>query len=245
MYKFTTQTQTPNSQTENRGRIISNMNRNHKATAVLLTAIEVFMILLCAGWVSLWLLKPTDLWTRKWRVAENTARASVFGYYGILVCMLCSFLQIQLLLVIYNWNDFMFFRSQLCGVYLSCCCSGYNRTGLFEYQTLQATNLQECSSWSSNFYTLRTGLLIFFLNFFLFFFATGKRSFQPFPILFRTHLLWTAMWVFYLELSFWVLLCFSSSWLGRSMLEYLKISESWCPKNHSTWRCEWFWRTKC
>ncbi|XP_022987228.1 ferric reduction oxidase 8, mitochondrial [Cucurbita maxima] len=59
------------------------MNRNHKARAVLLTAIEVFMILLCAGWVSLWLLKPTDLWTRKWRVAENTARASVFGYYGL------------------------------------------------------------------------------------------------------------------------------------------------------------------
>ncbi|KAG7023099.1 Ferric reduction oxidase 8, mitochondrial, partial [Cucurbita argyrosperma subsp. argyrosperma] len=59
------------------------MNRNHKARAVLLTAIEVFMILLCAGWVSLWLLKPTDLWTRKWRVAENTARASVFGYYGM------------------------------------------------------------------------------------------------------------------------------------------------------------------
>lgn len=83
MYKFTTQTQSPNSQTENRGRIISNMNRNHKARAVLLTAIEVFMILLCAGWVSLWLLKPTDLWTRKWRVAENTARASVFGYYGL------------------------------------------------------------------------------------------------------------------------------------------------------------------
>ncbi|XP_022135163.1 ferric reduction oxidase 8, mitochondrial [Momordica charantia] len=59
------------------------MYRNHKVRALLLTAIEVLMILLCAAWVSLWLLKPTDLWTRKWRLAENSARATVFGYYGL------------------------------------------------------------------------------------------------------------------------------------------------------------------
>lgn len=59
------------------------MYRNQKSRAFLLIAIKVLMILLCAGWVSLWLLKPTDLWTRKWRLAENTARASAFGYYGI------------------------------------------------------------------------------------------------------------------------------------------------------------------
>lgn len=59
------------------------MYRNQKSRAFLLIAIKVLMILLCAGWVSLWLLKPTDLWTRKWRLAENTARASAFGYYGL------------------------------------------------------------------------------------------------------------------------------------------------------------------
>ncbi|KAK3037532.1 hypothetical protein RJ639_030340 [Escallonia herrerae] len=40
----------------------------------------VMMILICAGWVSLWLLKPTDLWTRKWHGAEEAATSTVFGY---------------------------------------------------------------------------------------------------------------------------------------------------------------------
>uniref|UniRef100_A0A1S3CBN3 FAD-binding FR-type domain-containing protein n=1 Tax=Cucumis melo TaxID=3656 RepID=A0A1S3CBN3_CUCME len=59
------------------------MYRNQKARAILLTATKLLMILLCAGWISLWLLKPTDLWTKKWHLAENSARASPFGYYGL------------------------------------------------------------------------------------------------------------------------------------------------------------------
>lgn len=33
------------------------------------------------GWISLWLLKPTEFWTRKWKVAEESARTTLFGYY--------------------------------------------------------------------------------------------------------------------------------------------------------------------
>ncbi|KAH8492984.1 hypothetical protein H0E87_022299 [Populus deltoides] len=36
-----------------------------------------------AGWIALWLLKPTNLWTRKWKAAEDGARHTVFGYYGL------------------------------------------------------------------------------------------------------------------------------------------------------------------
>lgn len=76
------------------------MYRNQKARAILLTATKLLMILLCAGWISLWLLKPTDLWTKKWHLAENSARASPFGYYGMkFACFsYSSSLQIQLLL---------------------------------------------------------------------------------------------------------------------------------------------------
>ncbi|KAK9278533.1 hypothetical protein L1049_028102 [Liquidambar formosana] len=45
--------------------------------------LKVLMILICAGWVSLWLLKPTELWTRKWKGAEDSAKTTVFGYYGL------------------------------------------------------------------------------------------------------------------------------------------------------------------
>ncbi|KAF5476733.1 hypothetical protein F2P56_003441 [Juglans regia] len=53
------------------------------AKAILLAITKVLMILLFTGWISLWLLKPTQLWTRKWKGAEETARSTVLGYYGL------------------------------------------------------------------------------------------------------------------------------------------------------------------
>ncbi|XP_040987338.1 ferric reduction oxidase 8, mitochondrial [Juglans microcarpa x Juglans regia] len=53
------------------------------AKAILLAITKVSMILLFSGWISLWLLKPTQLWTRKWKGAEETARSTVLGYYGL------------------------------------------------------------------------------------------------------------------------------------------------------------------
>lgn len=52
------------------------------AKAILLAITKVLMILVFTGWISLWLLKPTQLWTRKWKGAEETARRTVLGYYG-------------------------------------------------------------------------------------------------------------------------------------------------------------------
>ncbi|XP_015577794.1 ferric reduction oxidase 8, mitochondrial [Ricinus communis] len=53
------------------------------AKAVPLAILKVLMILLFAGWVAIWILKPTNLWTRKWKEAEDSARSTVFGYYGL------------------------------------------------------------------------------------------------------------------------------------------------------------------
>jgi len=47
-----------------------------------LVVLKVLLILICTGWITLWLLKPTQLWTRKWKGAEARARDTVFGYYG-------------------------------------------------------------------------------------------------------------------------------------------------------------------
>ncbi|RVW52928.1 Ferric reduction oxidase 8, mitochondrial [Vitis vinifera] len=51
-----------------------------KATLLIL---KLLMILICAGWITLWILKPTQLWTKKWHTAEDSARTTVFGYYGL------------------------------------------------------------------------------------------------------------------------------------------------------------------
>uniref|UniRef100_A0A2P2K0M8 Ferric reductase oxidase n=1 Tax=Rhizophora mucronata TaxID=61149 RepID=A0A2P2K0M8_RHIMU len=53
------------------------------ANTMLLLTLKVLMVLAFAGWVSLWLLKPTKLWTRKWKGAEESAALTVFGYYGL------------------------------------------------------------------------------------------------------------------------------------------------------------------
>ncbi|GLU12655.1 hypothetical protein SLE2022_293190 [Rubroshorea leprosula] len=51
--------------------------------ANLLAVLKLVLILLCTGWISLWLLKPTNLWTRKWKEAEDSTRSTVIGYYGL------------------------------------------------------------------------------------------------------------------------------------------------------------------
>lgn len=48
----------------------------------ILGILKVLMILIFSGWISLWILKPTELWTRKWKGAEESARTTLFGYYG-------------------------------------------------------------------------------------------------------------------------------------------------------------------
>ncbi|KAJ4712409.1 Ferric reduction oxidase [Melia azedarach] len=50
---------------------------------ILLAVLKLLMILIVAGWISIWILKPTNLWTRKWRGAEDSARPTLFGYYGL------------------------------------------------------------------------------------------------------------------------------------------------------------------
>lgn len=52
------------------------------AETAILIVLKVLIILTCAGWVALWILKPTQMWTRKWKEAEDKLRPTVFGYYG-------------------------------------------------------------------------------------------------------------------------------------------------------------------
>ncbi|KAF5175995.1 Ferric reduction oxidase 8 protein [Thalictrum thalictroides] len=54
-----------------------------KTTSALQTVLKVLMILISSGWVCLWLLKPTELWTKAWRKAEDGARNQIFGYQGL------------------------------------------------------------------------------------------------------------------------------------------------------------------
>ncbi|KAL3628890.1 hypothetical protein CASFOL_027936 [Castilleja foliolosa] len=52
-------------------------------TKIILLILKLLLILIFAGWVSLWVLKPTELWTKKWKQAEEKASSSVFGYNGL------------------------------------------------------------------------------------------------------------------------------------------------------------------
>ncbi|KAK4489024.1 hypothetical protein RD792_004816 [Penstemon davidsonii] len=45
--------------------------------------LKLLLILIFAGWVSLWVLKPTEFWTRKWKEAEAKVIGSIFGYNGL------------------------------------------------------------------------------------------------------------------------------------------------------------------
>lgn len=48
-----------------------------------LRILKFLMVLLALGWVSVWVLKPTQIWTRKWKEAEDAARTTVFGSNGL------------------------------------------------------------------------------------------------------------------------------------------------------------------
>lgn len=48
-----------------------------------LVVLKLLMVLLALGWVSIWVLKPTQIWTRTWKEAEDAARTSVFGSNGL------------------------------------------------------------------------------------------------------------------------------------------------------------------
>lgn len=67
------------------------------AKAGLLFGLKVLMILICAGWISVWILKPTRLWTRKWKEAEDSARPTVFGYYGTWISSTIKYIYLVLL----------------------------------------------------------------------------------------------------------------------------------------------------
>ncbi|OMP09353.1 Cytochrome b245, heavy chain [Corchorus olitorius] len=51
--------------------------------ASILLVLKVSMISICTGWITLWLLKPTNFWTKKWKAAEASAKDTVFGYSGL------------------------------------------------------------------------------------------------------------------------------------------------------------------
>lgn len=53
------------------------------ASPPLLAILKILMILIFSGWVSVWLLKPTETWTQKWKGAEESATTTVFGYNGL------------------------------------------------------------------------------------------------------------------------------------------------------------------
>ncbi|KAG4942762.1 hypothetical protein AAZX31_17G082400 [Glycine max] len=53
------------------------------STTLHASILKLLIIFLFAGWVSLWLLKPTQIWTRKWKQAEDSANDTIFGYYGL------------------------------------------------------------------------------------------------------------------------------------------------------------------
>ncbi|XP_014490602.1 ferric reduction oxidase 8, mitochondrial [Vigna radiata var. radiata] len=53
------------------------------STTLLAAILKLLIIFLFAGWVALWLLKPTQIWTRKWKQIEDSANNTIFGYYGL------------------------------------------------------------------------------------------------------------------------------------------------------------------
>uniref|UniRef100_A0A6M2EKW9 FAD-binding FR-type domain-containing protein n=1 Tax=Populus davidiana TaxID=266767 RepID=A0A6M2EKW9_9ROSI len=53
------------------------------AKAIQLAVLKVLMIIIFAGWIAVWIQKPTNMWTRKWKGAEDSSRYTVFGYYGL------------------------------------------------------------------------------------------------------------------------------------------------------------------
>ncbi|KAL7138908.1 hypothetical protein ABFS83_09G014800 [Erythranthe nasuta] len=49
-----------------------------------LLILKLLLISIFAGWLSIWILKPTEFWTQKWKAAEEKANASsIFRYNGL------------------------------------------------------------------------------------------------------------------------------------------------------------------
>lgn len=44
--------------------------------------LKLLLFLIFAGWLSVWLLKPTQLWTKTWKLAEKKASASFLTQSG-------------------------------------------------------------------------------------------------------------------------------------------------------------------
>lgn len=53
------------------------------ASSTLLATLKLLIIFIFAAWISLWILKPTQVWTKKWKHAEQSANNTIFGYYGL------------------------------------------------------------------------------------------------------------------------------------------------------------------
>ncbi|XP_047963937.1 ferric reduction oxidase 8, mitochondrial-like isoform X1 [Salvia hispanica] len=52
-------------------------------TRLSLLILKLLLIFIFAGWVSLWVLKPTEFWTRIWKGMEAKASTTAFGYNGL------------------------------------------------------------------------------------------------------------------------------------------------------------------
>nr|XP_043605973.1 ferric reduction oxidase 8, mitochondrial [Erigeron canadensis] len=48
-----------------------------------LLALKFFMVLPAVVWVFIWVMKPTQIWTAKWKEAEDAAKTSIFGSNGL------------------------------------------------------------------------------------------------------------------------------------------------------------------
>ncbi|XP_071696322.1 ferric reduction oxidase 8, mitochondrial [Rutidosis leptorrhynchoides] len=48
-----------------------------------LLVLKFLMVLLAIVWASIWVMKPTQIWTRKWKEAEDAAKTTVFGSNGL------------------------------------------------------------------------------------------------------------------------------------------------------------------
>ncbi|KAL8244044.1 hypothetical protein R6Q59_010302 [Mikania micrantha] len=74
------------------------------AKSFLLLLLKFLMILLAIVWASIWVMKPTQIWTRKWKEAEEAARTTVFGSSGldfvvysfpIILCVMIGFVYLH------------------------------------------------------------------------------------------------------------------------------------------------------
>ncbi|XP_058102508.1 ferric reduction oxidase 8, mitochondrial [Magnolia sinica] len=53
------------------------------ANAMLVILMKTLMILIFTSWVCVWFITPTGIWKKSWRVAEDDAKSTFFGYSGL------------------------------------------------------------------------------------------------------------------------------------------------------------------